>query len=82
MALAWKAGWVHALTSSNLVSSADSPPLGLCEGGLVFVGGLTQVNHGGLSLVPDAQMRPIAAAPSKPKTSWTTFHEAGTTHMP
>lgn len=22
MALAWKAGWVHALTSSNLVSSA------------------------------------------------------------
>ena len=26
MALAWKAGWVHALTSSNLVSSATSIP--------------------------------------------------------
>lgn len=25
MALAWKAGWVHALTSSNLVSSAIAP---------------------------------------------------------
>ncbi len=39
MALAWKAGWVHALTSSNLVSSAtgiialaraDTPQLHLC----------------------------------------------------
>ena len=26
MALAWKAGWVYALTSSNLVSSASSIP--------------------------------------------------------
>src|SRR6476619_7563918 len=29
MALAWKAGWVHALTSSNLVSSATSRVLRL-----------------------------------------------------
>ncbi len=33
MALAWKAGWVHALTSSNLVSSASTDPA-LTRGGI------------------------------------------------
>ena len=37
MALAWKAGWVHALTSSNLVSSATSIPA-LTRAGIVFPG--------------------------------------------
>ena len=36
MALAWKAGWVHALTSSNLVSSAVSPVPRFARGGLVL----------------------------------------------
>ena len=31
MALAWKAGWVHALTSSNLVSSASATRLATRE---------------------------------------------------
>ena len=38
MALAWKAGWVHALTSSNLVSSAILIPA-LTWAGIV-IGGL------------------------------------------
>ena len=41
MALAWKAGWVHALTSSNLVSSATSHIArtpGVHTGGSVFPG--------------------------------------------
>lgn len=37
MALAWKAGWVHALTSSNLVSSATVIPA-LTRAGIVVCG--------------------------------------------
>ena len=37
MALAWKAGWVNALTSSNLVSSATQIPA-LTRAGIFFSG--------------------------------------------
>ena len=37
MALAWKAGWVHALTSSNLVSSATTIPA-LTRAGIAISG--------------------------------------------
>ncbi len=43
MALAWKAGWVHALTSSNLVSSAASLPFGLSGGGHFHLSSLHSV---------------------------------------
>lgn len=42
MALAWKAGWVHALTSSNLVSSATTIPA-LMRAGIAVSGSVTSL---------------------------------------
>ena len=44
MALAWKAGWVHALTSSNLVSSAIVIPA-LTWAGIFFSGVVGAQHH-------------------------------------
>ena len=44
MALAWKAGWVHALTSSNLVSSATTIPA-LTRAGILFSGVDVALQH-------------------------------------
>ena len=51
MALAWKAGWVHALTSSNLVSSAATPREGRFALPLAAIPGFTSwITTTGLSL--------------------------------
>lgn len=51
MALAWKAGWVHALTSSNLVSSAATPREGRFALPLPAIPGFTSwITTTGLSL--------------------------------
>ena len=45
MALAWKAGWVHTLTSSNLVSSAKPIPA-LTRAGIIVSDSVGQPQPG------------------------------------